>query len=907
MKRVVKRVLDLFRNSRRERELNEEIEGHFAMHVDDCLRAGMPRAEAMRQARLKFGSIDAAKEEYRETAGIRLLENLLRDVRYGIRGLARTPGFTTVAILSLALGTGANTAIFQLLDAVRLRPLPVADPHQLVEIDIAGGADGFNHLNGAPLTYPMWEQIRDHQQVFAGVLAWSPTDFNIGRPPGQERIHAAYVSGGAFDVLGVSAHRGRLLASADDTPPCAGEAVISHSFWQRRFAGDDKAIGSRLTLAGAPVTVIGVTAPGFSGMEVGQPADVMVPACMMASDPASRLTARDEFSMWAFARLPPGWSAQRATSYLQAASAGWLPAVAPTDWSPNQIERFKSFRLSATARPNGISRLRGAYETSLWLLFGITGLVLAMACANQANLTLARTLSRGREIATRLAIGASRGRIVFQLFVESLILAAASTAIGALMARFLSRALLAFAPRQIGAIDLDLAFDWRMLAFVCALAFVTCMIAGLATAWYATGPRAVSLAGTSTRGTTSGTHAGYHRFSSQFSFQRLLIAAQVSISVVLVVSSLLLLTSFRNLLTLDAGFRQTGVMFSYLGMPQTGLPSGTMPEVRRQLLSAIRSIPGVVEASTSTVLPLNERGTTLVVPDPHTGEATHPRVAWVSPQYFATMGIPLLAGRDFNEFDRADGLSVAIVNARFAARYFAGESPLGRTFRTLAEPGFPERIYEVVGVAADTKYYNLREALLPIAYFPDAQVPSGQFQAGLLIVSRTSLAEAVLADRVSKAVKTVNGSIINLGTRSFRQMVVEGLSRDRLLAWLAGFFGFLALLLVAVGLFGVVSYMMSTRRREIGIRMALGADAGSVLRMVLGQTLRLTLIGCAIGVFGGLAVTRVARGILFEVGPADPAVLGTSVAVLSLVALAAAYLPSRAAARTNPVETLHAE
>lgn len=896
-----KRILWWRRRKQESEELDEELKAHLAIEAQDWSDRGTSPEEARLLARRLFGNQTRIAEQTRDLWRIVWLENLWQDVRHGVRALRRTPAFTAVAVLSLALGTGANTSVFQLLDAVRLRPLPVAHPEQLVEIDIPGGADGFNHLNGAPLTYPMWEQLRDHQEVFAGVLAWSPVDLNLGRPPSQERIRAAYVSGGSFDVLGISAHRGRLFTPADDQRGCAGRIVISHAFWQRRFNSDERAVGSDLLLSGRPVSVIGVTPPGFFGMEVGQPADVMAPACMMESDPAGRLTARDEFSIWAFARLQPGWSAQRAASYLQTASAGWLPPVAPTDWSRSQIERFRRFRLTATPRPNGISHLRAAYETSLWLLFGITGLVLAMACANLANLTLARTLSRGREIATRLAIGASRARIVFQLFVESLLLAVASTAAGAFLAGFLSRALIAFAPRQLGAIQLDLEFDWRMLAFVCALAFGTCLFVGLATAWYATRPDALSLAGTSTRGTTSGTSAP-HRFS----FQRLLIAVQVSISLVLVVSSLLLLTTFRNLMNLDAGFRQSGIMFSYLDLAQTGSLSA-QPEFKRQLLATIRSIPGVAEASTSTILPLNEHATTLVVPDPNSGEPTHPRFAWVSPKYLATMEIHLLAGRDFNQFDRRDSLRVAIVNSRFAQRYFAGENPLGRSFRTLAEPGYPETVYQVVGVAADTRYSNLREALLPIAYFPDAQEPSGRFQKFVLVATRTSLTAEQLADRTSQAVKTLNGGIANLGTVDFRQRVVEGLSRERLLAWLAGFFGCLALLLVAVGLFGVVSYIMSARRREIGIRLALGADAGSVLRMVLGQTLRVTLIGCAIGVLAGLAATQVARGILFEVAPGDPIIFGVSVIVLSLVALAAAYLPGRAAARTDPVETLRAE
>jgi len=898
-RRLKRRLRSLFRREEVESDLSEEIRLHLEMETEDLVRQGRTLAAARKEARMRLGCVEKTKEDCRDARGTLWLENLMRDVRHGIRSLVRTPGFTAVAILSLALGTGANTAIFRLLDAVRLRPLPVADPRQLVEIYIPGGAEGFNRRNGATLSYPLWEQIRDHQQMFAGVLAWSPADLNIGPPSNRERVHAAYVSGGAFDVLGISAHRGRLLTSADDSPGCTGQIVISHNFWQHHFAGDDRAIGSELTVSGRRVRVAGVTPLSFFGMEVGQTADLMVPICMMAFDTPSRLTARDEFWIWAFARLRPDGTVQRATSYLQAASSGWIEAVAPTGHSSAQIERYNQFRLTAAPRPNGVSRLRDSYEASLWLLFGITGLVLAMACANLANLTLARTLSRSKEIATRLAIGASRGRIVFQLFTESLLLAVASTAIGVLLDGFLSRGLLAFVRQQNNAIHLDLGFDWRVLVFVCALAFIMCVVFGLSTACYATRPGAGSLAGTSTRGATAGPHP--------FALQRLLTAAQIGVSLVLVVSSLLLLTSFRNLLTFDAGFRQNGILFSYLDLTHTGRSPSAMPEFKRQLLAAIRSIPGVAEVSTTSILPLNDHATTLVVPDPNTGEATLPRFAWVSPRYFATMEIPLLAGRDFNEFDAAQTPRVAVVNELFAKRYFAGKNPLGRSFRTLQEPGYPETVYQVVGIAAGTRYSSLREALLPIAYFPDAQEPTGRTQQFLLVASRTSLTAAQLGDRMSQAVQTVNSGIVNLGTINFRERVVEGFSRERLMSWLAGFFGGLALLLVAIGLFGVVSYTMSARRREIGIRMALGADRSSVIRMVLRQTLHLTLIGCAIGVLATLSVTRLTRGILFEVAPGDPTVIGTSVAVLSLVALAAAYLPSRAAASTNPVETLHAE
>jgi predicted permease len=556
------------------------------------------------------------------------------------------------------------------------------------------------------------------------------------------------------------------------------------------------------------------------------------------------------------------------------------------------MDVWDSYRLTARPRPNGVSDLRTDYGTALWLLLGITGLVLAIACANLANLTLARTLARGREVATRLAIGAERRQVVWQLFSESVLLTLAGSVAGAVLAGILSNALVRFLNSQNIEAVLDLEMDWNVLAALAASAFATCLFFGLSVAIYATREQTLAQAASIDRGSTPDRR--------RFSFQSILISGQVSVSLVLVASSFLFLKSFENLVTTDAGFRQEGIVYSYL---DAGPDDGEAPaRVNPEWVDAARSIPGVEAATTSTHRPLNGSGWSLGVRNPETGEDTFPQFTWVSPGYFETMAIPILAGRDITEDDGAGSRRVLLINERFARDYFGEADPIGNRLRSLEEPGFPETVYEVVGVVADTHYRSLRGGIRPIAYAPAAQEPSGQRP--MAIVTRSSLPASSLAREVEAAIARVDPDVRTTGTVDLRQEVLQGLSRERILAWLGGFFGLLALTLAGIGLYGVVSYMVAARRREIGIRMALGADRSSVIGMVLGQTTRLTLVGCAGGVGLSLVVMRLAKGLLFGIVPSDPFALSGAATVLTVVALAAAYLPGRVAARTNPVETL---
>lgn len=466
MTRIATWFRRLLRRERAEAELDKELAYHRERREQELIEEGATPSEARRQVRLEFGGFDQIKEECRDARGTRWVENVVRDLRQGLRGMVQSPGFAAAAILSLALGTGANTAVFQLIDAVRLRPLPIANPNELVEININGGSDGFgNHRNGGELTYPMWEQIRDNQEAFTGVFAWRRGAAGVGQGSDTQVVNASWVSGSAFDVLGVTAYRGRLFTPADDVPGCPNQVVISHRFWQRHFGSSDDAVGSELLVSGVPYTVLGVTEPTFFGIEVGRHHSLTIPFCSYGNQNPELMSARHEFVLRGFARLKPDWTIDRAATYLNTASAGWLAAVAPTDFTATLLERYDTFRLTAEPRSNGVSALRTAYETPLWLLLGITALVLAISCANLANLTLARTLSRGKEIGTRMAIGASRARLVGQLFTESFLLAGIGAAIGVLLAGFLSRALIRFLQTTNPGIELDPSLDWRVVIF----------------------------------------------------------------------------------------------------------------------------------------------------------------------------------------------------------------------------------------------------------------------------------------------------------------------------------------------------------------------------------------------------------------------------------------------------------
>jgi predicted permease len=826
----------------------------------------------------------------------------MQDVRFALRTLRKAWGFTATAVLTLALGIGANTAIFQLLDAVRLRNLPVADPWQVARVEIKGGNKTFGiRGNEAMLTYPQWEEVRRNQQAFSDVFAWAGIGtVSVGEGSYRRRARDLWVSGEMFATLGVPPFRGRVFTAEDDHPDCgAPGAVISYPFWQSEFGGQDSAIGRKLMIQDRPTEVIGVTPPGFFGLEIGRTFDFALPFCALPTYLPNRniLTKRDYFWVRVMGRMKPGRTLEQASSQLDSISPGITEATLPSGYNTAALDEYRKFRITAYPGGSGVSWLRQTYDTPLRLLLGTTALVLLIACTNLANLLLARSSAREREMAVRLALGASRWRLIRELLSESVVLAAAGGILGMALAAIFSRSLVRFLSTEGDAIHLDLDMDWRVLAFTSATAIVTCVVFGLVPALRAsrTEPGLALKAGI--RGTTGS--------RERFSFQRALIISQIAISLVLLVGALLFVRSFWNLATIDPGFREKDILIASLGLQKVKLSVEDSPAFVRNLLEQVRSIPQVGSAATSTHIPLypNFFWNLGVRVGAFEGAS---RFTWVSPGYFQTMEIPLLTGRDFDVRDTRTSPRVAIVNETFVRRYLGGGNALGKVIRTNAEPHYPEAAYEIVGVIRDTKYLELRETTPPMAFAPAEQFPAKAKEAFLFIFIRSASPPSALLPAVREKISQAN-SEVSVEFHVFQADIQNGLIRERMMALLSGFFGALAALLAMVGLYGVISYIIAMRKNEIGIRMALGASRHTITVVILGQSLYLLAAGVGLGLLMALAATRGAASLLFGLQPNDPLTLVAAAALLTVIALLASYVPARRASRVDPMIALRYE
>jgi predicted permease len=833
----------------------------------------------------------------------RLEDEMFQDLRFGVRMLLKNKSFTAVAILSLALGIGANTAIFQLLDAVRLRTLPVKDPQELAEVrlaDMRGARGGFGRSPYPTITNPIWEQIRERQQAFSGVFAWGTDSVNLA-PGGEMRpARMLYVSGDFFNTLGVQVALGRLFTTTDDQRGCGAPGlVISHEFWQREYGGDVSVIGRKLTLGDHSFDIIGVTPANFFGMEVGRSFDLALPICATALVRGNNrmLDSGTQWWLTATGRLKPGWSLEQATAHTQAISPGLFEAALPANYPPASVKDYLGSKLIAVPAGSGVSQLREKYERSLWLLLAIAGLVLLIACANLANLLLARASAREREIAVRQALGASRGRLVRQLLVESLLLAAIGAALGAALAQTLSRFLVAFLSTSNDPVFLDLALDWRMLGFAAGLAVFTCLLFGLGPAIRATRMEPGAAMKVGGRGMPAG--------RERFSLRRALTVAQVALSLMLVAGALLFSRSLGKLLTVDTGFRREDVLIAKVVFQRLNLPPDRYQAFKDELLDRIRTIPGAESAAITHEIPLRDWGGAKASMDgADARQWKNTSLSRVGPDYFKTLQIPVLAGREFDARDRAGAPNVAIVNEAFARKFLNGANPVGHRFRIEAMPGDPETPYEIVGLVRDTKYGDLREEFRPIAYYAAAQNqgagPGGQF----LIRSRLPQAETVAA--VKRVLNEINPAI-TVSFQGFKPMIEATILRERLMAKLSSFFGLLALLLACIGLYGILSYGVASRTNEIGIRMALGAQALDVRWLILREALLLLLTGVAVGLPLIAAVTRLAKTLLYGLTPTDPVSLGLAVLLLFAVTLLAGYVPARRATKVDPLVALRRE
>ncbi len=880
----------LFSRRRLYTDLSDEMQQHLEEKIEDLVADGMPRKEAAYAARREFGNVTLTEEDSREVWRWSSIESFFADVRYSLRTLRKALGFTATVIVTLALGIGANTAIFMLLDAIRLRSLPVQDPQELAEVRITDSGHqgmGVNQQYGE-LTRPLWQEIRDHQQSFSGVFAWGVNLRYVGRGSEMRHFHELRVSGDFFRVLGVRPFLGRLLTPEDEGACPITRAVVSYPYWLSELGGRDLSPSTKLVVDNELVEIVGVTPPGFFGMVVGQDFDIAIPYCQ----PKEELR-RDAFEVSVMGRLKPGETIQHASAEMDAMSRSVFEATIPPGRDTHWTETYKHFRLAAYPASTGVSSLRD-YDRSLLLLLGIAGLVLLIACTNLANLMLARASIRQREMAVRLALGASRSRLLRQLLTESLLLVTTGAALGIALAQFLSQLLVWGFSTEGAEISLQTVTDWRVLLFAAGIAALTCVLFGVAPALRATRAEPISAMKTGGRGTTGG--------RERFSLQRLLVVAQVSVSLVLLIGALLFVRSFRNLMTFDPGMREGGITTAFLGFWQSNLPRERWADYQRELLDEVRSVPGVLSAATTTNAPLLgsswEHGIHIGSQDGNS------KFTWVSPDYFETMGIRVIQGRSLTRDDTASSQRVALVNETLVRRYLGAANPIGQTLRTSPEPDYPATVYEIVGVIPDTKYNDLRGQTPPMTFAPTSQFP-GQGPWTVVMI-HSNLAPAAVAATAKRIIAEKHPDVVTQFA-DFQREIRDGLVEERLMAMLSGFFGLLAVLLAVVGLYGVISYIVAMRRNEIGIRMALGATRGNVVAIIVRQTLVLLALGVAVGIVLALAAVRTASSLLFGLQPNDPLTFVAAAALLATIALVASFLPARRASRVDPMVALRYE
>jgi predicted permease len=904
------RLRGSFAKRRRERELADEIESHLALSVEESLERGMDPVEARREALRAFGGVEQTKEAYRDARGLPGIETLLQDLRYAVRILRRSPGFAATAALSIAIGIGANTAIFSLINAVLLRTLPVTSPEQLVVFSTSGsrGSD-------YSLSYPQYAQLHDGATMLSSVCASGGANrmrMIVGASTDAETpesVQAEKVSGNFFSTLGVEAALGRTLTDADDRDGAPAVAVISHGLWQRRFGLDPAVVGKSIILDDVPFTIVGVAPRRFFGFEVGAGPELWWPLHQLPRVAPGAVLANPGWTwLRLMGRLAPGASLPQAQAEssviverMLAEEAGREASARGSAWRPTERREFLDRRLVLEPGSRGWTPLR-QIRRPLLVLMAIVGLVLLIACANVASLLMARASARQKEIAMRLAIGASRVRIVRQLLTESVLLALLGGGLGLVGAvwgtRFLTTYLSDFIrtvfPQR--AMTLDLTPDGRVLGFTIGVSLATGILFGLLPALRATRHDLTSalkeLAGPRGSGRP---RAVLHRA---------LVVSQVALSLFLMVGTGLLVGSLRNLRSLDPGFERDNVLLFSIDVGGGYDAAGTT-RVYQEVIERLGGLPGARSASLSKwgLLSPNSWGNQVLVdgytPRPEEDLRCYGQI--VGPRFFETFGIPLRQGREFGPRDGPTAPQVAVINETMAREFFGNEDPVGRHFRLPARPGVA---IEIVGVAKDAKYRNLREQPTRIFYLPFLQQPSNS---GSVVALRTVGSPASVVPVVRRTLQGIDSRLQLLDVRTMADVVDASLVQERFVSHLASVFSLSALLLAALGLYGVMSYGVARRTAEIGVRMALGARQGDVSWMVLREALALALMGAAIGLPAGLLGTRAIASLLFGLSPSDPATLSLATAVMLAVAACAGYLPARRAARVDPLIALRYE
>jgi predicted permease len=884
--------MKFWRRRQFEDDMDAELRFHIESYVTDLVRSGLSLKEAERRARIEFGSVDASKDECREAWGLQRLDELRADLRLTLRTIRHNQSFAAIAILSLAIGIGANTAVFGVFDAVMIRLLPLRDPGQLMFVFSTGTAG----RDGPP--YPCFELLRDQAKNFESLVAFSPSAMELAADQGRELARGVWVSGNFYETLGVRPVLGRTLTASDDQTPGKGGpdgpvAVISYAYWQRRFGADPAIVGRVIQLFQHNVTIVGVMPSEIMSLEPGSQVDLAVP--MMLSDP---LKMRDRTSLWLFVvgRLKRSVSAEQA----RAEADGLFQAYMAGTKVSEQIRKMLFQRIETAPAGRGLGGLRREFSTPLTVLMILAGLVLLAACVNMTNLMLARATARQREFAVRLAIGAGRGRLIRQTLTEAMVLVVAGATLGIAFACAGESALAAFFAEGRNRIVLDLSLNLRLLLFTLAVALLSGLALGIVPALRcARLDPALGLQGGS-RGVAG------NRASMRLG--RALVVVQVALSVVLLAGAGLFLRSLRELESVDLGFRREGILTMEVAPERQLFGTSQWLSTQAEILAQVRRLPGVHAASWATMNPLSgrDRGAVLDVPGfaPRVETDKHIHLAAVSPEYFDTLGVPLLLGRGFTDRDNESATKVAVLNETAARFYFGDAGPIGQKVRFTNYPS-RDLVYEIVGVVKDAKHDSLREAVSRFIYLP---IPQSVDRINWLALAVRCSGDAIaFAAEVRKQIQNARSTLMVTNVSTMEKQVEQTLLRERLVAALSITFGATALVLACIGLYGILAYSVTRRTNEIGIRMALGATRGRMVWLILREALVLSMGGILIGLPVVLALGQVTKVLLYGVQPFDPLAFASTALLLLAFTAVAAIGPSRKASLLDPTSALRSE
>ena len=895
-----------------DQERARELSAYLDIEMDENIARGMPPDEARQAARRKLGNSTLIREEIYRMNSIRFFETVWQDVRYAARTLAKGRAFTFVVILSLALGIGANTAVFSLINAALLKMLPVRDPEQLVQFKSVTPLYGPIEV----FSYSAYKEFRDHNRVFSGVLAFDKfyDEPNIEIDGQSGLAKGQLVSGTYFSLLGIKPVIGRLIAPADET--VAGQsavAVISYDYWRRRFAMDPAVVGKRIILNNTPFIIIGVTQPEFFGLQPGEKIDVSIPITMKAQvNPAFAFTGTRQdiltapYRTWLniVGRLKPGITPREALADLEPMFRASMREAAtglsglPFD-SPAIRRSYLASKLQVDSAGQGLDALRQQFSKPLWILMAAVFLLLLVTCANVANLLLARANARQREIAVRLTTGAGRWRLIRQLNTESILLALGGGVLGVLLAFLGGRSLVMLMSHSSSPISLNVRPDTTVLGFTLLVSLFTALLFGFLPAWRATRLNLTSALVESTRSAGRG--------GSRSQLGKMLIVAQVAVSLVLLIGAGLLVRTLQNLQNFYPGFNKEGVLLFTVNPGVIGYNLDQSARLYERLLDRINGVPGVRSATFSFYNPLHMLGLLI----PKIQEPTQSSVKAtdrvgiddVGPNYFKTFETPVLVGRDFTTADRIGAPKVVIINEAMARRYFSDRNPLGKHLTVPDWNGDPSW-KEIVGVVKDAQNRGLRESPTPMIYLPLFQFPDE----GLITFEvRTTISPLSVANTIQRAIKATEPRLPVFDIKTLNEQVDDSLVQERLIASLSSLFGALALLLAALGLYGLMTYATNRRTGEIGIRIALGATRGQIAGMVLRETLLLILVGLAIGVPAAAASSHLIRSELYGLRANDPLTILIASLIMVGIAAFAAYLPARRASRVDPMAALRTE